>query len=72
MRGLAGSQIEQCNDFVQKILQMKNAEDYAGDVSSTVEMQNLRQALHDHRAQLAEKTNQIDSYKQVGEFITWN
>jgi len=66
---LAGSQIEECNNFVQKTLQTKNAEDYAGDASSTVEMQNLRQALHDHRAQLAEKTNQIDSYKQVGEYL---
>lgn len=46
-------------------LQTKNAEASAGDVSSTVEMQNLRQALHEHRAQLAEKTNQIDSYKQA-------
>lgn len=31
----------------------------------TLEMRNLKQALHDHRAELAEKTNQIDSYKQV-------
>ncbi|KAG0576911.1 hypothetical protein KC19_5G117300 [Ceratodon purpureus] len=46
-------------------LQTQNAEGTAGEVTSTLEMRNLKQALHEHRAQLAEKTNQIDSYKQA-------
>lgn len=50
---------------MQKTLQTENVEDTEGLVSGTLEMQNLKQALHEHRAQLAEKTNQIDSYKQV-------
>lgn len=50
---------------MQKTLETQNAEDTAGELTGTLEMRNLKQALHDHRAELAEKTNQIDSYKQV-------
>ncbi|XP_024397924.1 uncharacterized protein [Physcomitrium patens] len=46
-------------------LQRENTEATEGDVNSTLEMQNLMRVLHEHRAQLAEKTKQIDSYKQA-------
>lgn len=49
----------------QKKLQMKNAEDAAGEVHHTLEIQNLEQALKELRIQLAERTSQIDSYEKV-------
>nr|PNR38118.1 hypothetical protein PHYPA_021229 [Physcomitrium patens] len=49
---------------LQENLQRENTEATEGDVNSTLEMQNLMRVLHEHRAQLAEKTKQIDSYKQ--------
>lgn len=53
---------------LQENLQRENTEATEGDVNSTLEMQNLMRVLHEHRAQLAEKTKQIDSYKQVDGF----
>ncbi|XP_024397923.1 uncharacterized protein [Physcomitrium patens] len=50
---------------LQENLQRENTEATEGDVNSTLEMQNLMRVLHEHRAQLAEKTKQIDSYKQA-------
>ena len=44
---------------------MKNAEDAAGEVHHTLEIQNLEQALKELRIQLAERTSQIDSYEKV-------
>lgn len=44
---------------------MKNAEDTAGEVHHTLEIQNLEQALKELRIQISEKTSQIDSYEKV-------
>lgn len=51
--------------MMQKKLQMKNAEDTAGEIHHTLEIQNLEQALKELRLQLAERNSQIDSYEKV-------
>jgi hypothetical protein len=51
--------------MMQKKLQMKNAEDAAGEIHHTLETQNLEQSLKELRIQLADKTSQIDSYEKV-------
>lgn len=51
--------------MIQKKLQMKNAEDTAGEIHHTLEIQNLEQALKELRLQLAEKNSQLDSYERV-------
>lgn len=51
--------------MIQKMLQMKNAEDTAGEIHHTLEIQNLEQALKELRIQLAERNSQIDSYEKV-------
>lgn len=49
----------------QKKLQLKNAEDTAGEVHHTLEIQNLGQALKELRIQIAEKNSQLESYEKV-------
>jgi hypothetical protein len=51
--------------MVQRRLQMKNAEDTAGEVHRTLEIQNLEQAVKELRMQLSDKTSQIDCYEKV-------
>ena len=51
--------------MMQKKLQVKNAEDSAGEIHHTLEIQNLEQSLKELRLQLADKTSQIDSYEKV-------
>lgn len=46
-------------------MQRQIEKESAVDVNNSVEMQNACQALQDHRDQLAEKSNQIDTYAQV-------
>eukprot|EP01018_Ginkgo_biloba_P001910 Gb_17695 [translate_table: standard] len=50
---------------LQKKLQMKNAEDTAGEVHHTLEIQNLEQALKELQTQLAEKTAHLESYEKA-------
>ncbi|KAL3697694.1 hypothetical protein R1sor_011770 [Riccia sorocarpa] len=50
---------------LQKKLQMKNAEDTAGEVHHTLEIQNFGQALKELRAQVEEKNSQLESYEKA-------
>ncbi|KAG6550919.1 hypothetical protein Mapa_007534 [Marchantia paleacea] len=57
--------LEQEINALQKKLQMKNAEDTAGEVHHTLEIQNLGQALKELRIQIAEKNSQLESYEKA-------
>ncbi|KAL2644512.1 hypothetical protein R1flu_012099 [Riccia fluitans] len=50
---------------LQKKLQLKNAEDTAGEVHHTLEIQNLGQALKELRVQIEEKNSQLESYEKA-------
>ncbi|CAM6103626.1 unnamed protein product [Calypogeia fissa] len=50
---------------LQKKLQMKNAEDTAGEVHHTLEVQNLGQSIKELRHKVAEKDLQIDAYEKA-------
>ncbi|OAE30758.1 hypothetical protein AXG93_2265s1170 [Marchantia polymorpha subsp. ruderalis] len=57
--------LEQEINALQKKLQLKNAEDTAGEVHHTLEIQNLGQALKELRIQIAEKNSQLESYEKA-------
>ncbi|KAG0604409.1 hypothetical protein M758_10G169900 [Ceratodon purpureus] len=50
---------------LQKRLQMKNAEDTAGEIHHTLEIQNLEQAVKELRMQLSDKSSQIACYEKA-------